>query len=120
MIRRVAFASSDGVFIDLHYGRATAFFIYDLEGGPRLLEKRRCYRIPGQGGVEQCTAHRPEELEKAAELLKDCDALFVVKIGETPARFFMERGFRVFQLEAEIKQALEEIVKENLTEGTEE
>jgi predicted Fe-Mo cluster-binding NifX family protein len=126
MIRRVAFASSDGSFIDFHYGRATIFFIYEIGAGrgdkvlrqaSRYVEKRHCYRIPGQGEIMRSVAHRREELEKVAELLKDCDAIFVAKIGETPAKFFIERGFRVFQIEARIDRVLEAIVRENELEG---
>ncbi|MDR3232001.1 MAG: hypothetical protein LBT65_11225 [Synergistaceae bacterium] len=123
LFRRVAFASSDGSFIDYHFGRATTFFIYDVgftapDGQPvpsALIEKRRCYRIPGQGGVEQSVAHHREELERIAELLKDCDAIFVVRIGPAPADFLIDRGFRVFQMEARIDRVLEEIMKENST-----
>jgi predicted Fe-Mo cluster-binding NifX family protein len=123
MIKRVAFASSDGNFIDYHFGRANIFFVYDIGSPPidgpmfpALVEKRRCYRIPGQGGVEQGIAHHREELERVGELLKDCDAIFVAKIGMTPAKFFIEKGIRVFQLEARIDEVIEEIVKENETE----
>jgi predicted Fe-Mo cluster-binding NifX family protein len=115
MIKRAAFASRDGDFIDYHYGRATSFFIYELGSSraPILLGKRRNYRIPVQGAIEQGAAHRRENLEKVAELLSDCDALFVAKIGETPAKFFIERGMRVFQIEERIDRVLEEIGKEN-------
>jgi predicted Fe-Mo cluster-binding NifX family protein len=120
MIKRAAFASCDGDFIDYHYGRATSFFVYDFGSSraPILLGKRRHYRIPVQGVIEQGAAHSRENLEKVAELLSDCDALFVAKIGETPAKFFIERGVRVFQLEERIDRVLEAIEKENNeTEG---
>ncbi|MDR1979141.1 MAG: hypothetical protein LBQ42_10465 [Synergistaceae bacterium] len=121
MIKRAAFASSDGNFIDYHYGRATSFFVYDLGGSraPIFLEKRRHYRIPAQGPVEQGTAHHRESLEKVAALLSDCDALFVAKIGATPAKFFIERGMRIFQIEERIDRVLDEIVKENERESRE-
>ncbi|MDR3255609.1 MAG: hypothetical protein LBT31_08565 [Synergistaceae bacterium] len=116
MIKRVAFASSDGDFVNYHFGRANTFFIYDI--GDRsvpsaLVEKRRCYRIPGQGRIEQGIAHQPEELERVAELLEDCEAIFVVRIGATPAEFFIERGLRVFQLQARIDDVIEEVMKLN-------
>jgi nitrogen fixation protein NifX len=115
MIKRAAFASSDGNFIDYHYGRAASFFVYEFGGSraPALLGKRRHYRIPVQGAVEQGAAHGREDLEKVAELLRDCDALFTAKIGETPAKFFIGRGVRVFQIEERIDRVLEAIEKEN-------
>jgi nitrogen fixation protein NifX len=118
MIKRAAFASSDGNFIDYHYGRATSFFVYEFGSSraPVLLGKRRHYRIPVQGAIERDAAHHRENLEKVAELLNDCDALFVAKIGETPAKFFIGRGMRVFQIEERIDRVLEEIEKENKKE----
>jgi nitrogen fixation protein NifX len=115
MIKRAAFASSDGNFIDYHYGRATSFFVYDLGGSraPIFVEKRRHYRIPVQGVIEQEAAHHRESLEKVAALLSDCDALFAAKIGATPANFFIERGMRVFQIEERVDRVLEAIVQEN-------
>ncbi|MDR2178750.1 MAG: hypothetical protein LBP21_00450 [Synergistaceae bacterium] len=118
-IKRAAFASSDGDFIDYHYGRATSFFVYEFGSSraPALLGKRRHYRIPVQGVIEQRAAHHREDLEEVAELLSDCDALFAAKIGETPAKFFIQRGIRVFQLEERIDRVLEEIEKENEKEN---
>jgi predicted Fe-Mo cluster-binding NifX family protein len=115
MIKRAAFASSDGTFIDYHYGRATSFFVYDFGGSraPVLLGKRRHYRIPVQGAIEQGAAHRREDLERVAGLLSDCDALFAARIGEAPAKFFIGRGMRIFQIEERIDRVLEEIEKEN-------
>ena len=114
-IKRAAFASSDGDFIDYHYGRATSFFVYEFGSSraPVLLGKRRHYRIPVQGAIEQGSAHHREDLEKVAELLSDCDALFAARIGEGPAKFFIGRGVRVFQLEEKIGRVLEAIEKEN-------
>jgi predicted Fe-Mo cluster-binding NifX family protein len=116
LIKRAAFASSDGDFVNYHFGRANTFFVYDI-GGPSnpsaLAGKRRCYRIPGQGRIEQGIAHQPEELERTAKLLADCDAIFVVRIGDGPAKFFIERGFRVFQLSERIDDIIEEIVRAN-------
>jgi nitrogen fixation protein NifX len=126
MIKRAAFASSDGNFIDYHYGRATSFFVYEFvyefgsSRAPVLLGKRRHYRIPVQGAIERDAAHHRENLEKVAELLNDCDALFVAKIGETPAKFFIGRGMRVFQIEERIDRVLEEIEKENKKENKKE
>jgi hypothetical protein len=95
---------------------ANTFFVYDVggpENPPTLAEKRRNFRLRGQGGVTAPMAHRHEELERVAELLQDCDAIFVVRIGSAPADFLMERGFRVFQIEADIDRVIEAIRREN-------
>lgn len=53
---KVAIASSDGLNIDLHFGQANAFFIYELKGSKfKLTEKRE---LPA--GVNEPTS--PEKL----------------------------------------------------------
>jgi predicted Fe-Mo cluster-binding NifX family protein len=121
MIRRAAFASSDGRVVDTHFGLANTFFVYDVGSStpPVLVEKRRNFRLPGQFGPEvpkAPMAHHRDELERVAELLRDCDAVFVVRIGAGPADFLLERGFRVFQIEAEIGEIAEAIRRENESE----
>ena len=115
MIKRAAFASGDGRVVDAHFGLANTFFVYDVgdSSPPVLVEKRRNFRIPGQLGPGGPRAHHKDELERVAELLKDCDAIFVVRIGTAPAEFLIERGFRVFQIEAEIGDIAEAIRREN-------
>jgi predicted Fe-Mo cluster-binding NifX family protein len=118
MIKRAAFASSDGRVVDAHFGLANTFFVYDVgdSSPPALVGKRRNFRLPGQlgpGGPRTPTAHHKDELERVAELLGDCDAIFVVRIGTAPAEFLIERGFRVFQIEAEIGDIVEAIRREN-------
>ncbi|GHV38447.1 hypothetical protein FACS1894187_17270 [Synergistales bacterium] len=101
----------------MHYGRASAFFVYDVEDDASipasLIEKRRYYRIPSQGPVMQKIAHSPEELENVYQVLRDCDAIFTARIGGGPAEFFIERGIRVFQIEARVDETLAEIAAEN-------
>jgi predicted Fe-Mo cluster-binding NifX family protein len=118
MIKRAAFASSDGRVVDSHFGLANTFFVYDVgdSSPPALVEKRRNFRLPGQlgpSGPRAPMAHHRDELERVAELLKDCDAIFVVRIGAGPADFLIGRGFRVFQIEAEIGDIVETIRYEN-------
>jgi hypothetical protein len=113
MIRRAAFASSDGNFIDYHFGLANTFFVYDIGGPstpPVLTEKRRNFKLHGQGDIVAGMAHHKAELERVAALLSDCDAIFVVRIGASPADFLIERGFRIFQLEGAINEVIAEIV----------
>ncbi|MDR1509439.1 MAG: hypothetical protein LBS53_07345 [Synergistaceae bacterium] len=123
MIKRAAFASSDGCVVDAHFGLANTFFVYDVGSSPNpaLAGKRRNFRIPGQlspGGPETPAAHHKEEMERVAELLADCDAIFVVKIGAAPADFLIGRGFRVFQIEAGIGDIAEAIWRENESESS--
>jgi predicted Fe-Mo cluster-binding NifX family protein len=105
--------------IDSHFGLTSAFFVYDIgrpPAPPVLIEKRRNFRLLGQGGITHEAAHHHEELERIANLLSDCDAVFVARIGSAPANFLIRRGFRVFQIEAGIEEVIEAIWSENETE----
>ena len=123
MVKRGAFASSDGCVIDSHFGLASAFFVYDIGSPadpPVLVEKRRNFRLRGQGVITHEAAHHHEELERVANLLSDCDAIFVARIGSAPANFLIRRGFRVFQIEAEIEAVIEAVWSENEEEAAKE
>lgn len=74
---KVAVASSDGIVVNQHFGRADSFYIYEVSQGkePVLLEKRKgkpfCH-----GG-----SHEEGELLDATELLADCRKVYVSQIG---------------------------------------
>lgn len=74
----VAVASSNGMDVDLHLGKADRFLIYGPrdDGLPCLLEVRNAPE-PGGGSLRW---------EKLAEVIHDCFALLAVSAGETPRK----------------------------------
>lgn len=75
---RIAVASSDGIVINQHFGRADTFYIYEMTGekGVQFVEKRR--GKPFCHGGE----HDDKELLDSIELLADCGKVFVLQIGK--------------------------------------
>lgn len=79
----VAVASREGVLVNLHLGEAEFFQIWAPEGdGFRLLEERPAPK-PGGGG---------QRWWNIAELLKDCRAVLVSALGETPEAILTDAG----------------------------
>jgi predicted Fe-Mo cluster-binding NifX family protein len=110
MFKKAAFASYDGITVDSHFGMADMFYIYEIDGQKYYLAEKRRY----SRSTERC--HDENNFEKAYAALKDCDAVFAAKIGQSAADFLIKKGLRVFQIESEIKEILEEIIKENKNE----
>ncbi len=106
---KVAFASSDGEFSDLHLGQAEAFYVYRIdEEGMTLLQKRE---------VESLSVHSENEFARLYGLLADCKAVVAAKVGLPVATYFIERGLRVFESEFAIKDILGKLQEEHTLEG---
>ncbi|GAB1260437.1 NifB/NifX family molybdenum-iron cluster-binding protein [Aurantivibrio plasticivorans] len=76
---KVAVASKDGISINLHFGHAKEFWVYELgEAAPVLIERREVdYYCHGQHGSQTA-------MQKILETIKDCSAVFSAKIGDGP------------------------------------
>lgn len=104
MAFRVAAASSDGKTVDLHFGEADSFYIYDLDKtGFSFLEKR---------GLERVFGHSAQEFDKVSLLLGDCSAVLIAKIGPGAARYLLEKGLRVFEAPYSISAVLDKLKKD--------
>ena len=86
---RIAVASSDGIVINTHFGRANTFYIYESLGGViRFMEKRF--------GKPFCHfgEHEEEDLLNAVDLLKDCAKVYVLQIGQGAEEALLARGIQ--------------------------
>ncbi len=96
----VAVASREGVLVNLHLGEADFFQIWEPEGdGFRLLEERPA-PPPGGGG---------QRWWAMAEILKDCRAVLVSALGETPAAILTEAGVAPIEMSGFIEVGLSRI-----------
>lgn len=108
-MKKVAFASSDGEFVDRHFGQADTFFVYAFdEDGQELLEKRE---VPAMAG------HTETEFKRIYGLFADCDAVVASKIGYPAAAYLIGRGVRVFESEFAVADILKKLREENLLSG---
>lgn len=107
---RAAIATSDGISVNEHFGRASFFRIYELdENGYKYIETR--------DAVEACQhprTHSKTDFDIIIGLLSDCDALFVQRIGEGAAAYLIEKNVRVFEVSAEIDPLLKKVIADKL------
>jgi nitrogen fixation protein NifB len=90
----IAAASSDGIAIDQHLGKATLLWIYRFENEKvRFVEMRR---IPASDG----SANRWDTI---AELIPDCSALLVGGLGRIPYEHLQNKGIMVESVDGFIR-----------------
>src|SRR6266542_1611062 len=98
---KVAVASSDGIYVNEHFGRARRFMIYLLSaGGWEHLENRE--NRPSCAGHE----HNDDLLEKAADLIADCGGIVIAQIGPTAFDLLISRRVLPFVLDGTVDEAL--------------
>ena len=104
MATRVALASRDGIVVHQHFGRATHFQIYDLtDDGFVFVETRE--NTPSCGSSEtEIDAH-----SKVVELLKDCSAVVVARIGPGAIEVLNAHGLKHYVLPESIDSALHKL-----------
>jgi len=78
---KVAVVSSDGKVINQHFGKASRFYIFEVDGDKiQFLEVRET--IPVCGSAED--GHADEILNRAISLISDCEVLLCSRIGSRP------------------------------------
>lgn len=89
-IHRVAVASTDGKVINEHFGRASRFLVFEINGTEtfKFIETRETYPVCRPEG------HHQQGLELATQLLQDCRAVLVSQIGPGAAATLQQRGIR--------------------------
>ncbi|MBQ1661413.1 MAG: hypothetical protein II054_02815 [Treponema sp.] len=123
---KVAIASSDGINIDLHFGQAKQFAIYELESGHfAFLENRDAPNSEqasddtspsgcgggfggGCGGGNGCGSSGGPASPRV-ELLLDCRSIVAAQVGQNVRRQFERNAVSVFDIELPIQEALEKL-----------
>ncbi len=107
---RVAAASSDGKYVNQHFGRATQFLVFDLEenGDHRFVELR--------SNQPSCSWEASEEPEapkhgQTIETLADCQAVLVSRIGTAAEATLNDHGIRGYVIPDFIDEALRQVAK---------
>ena len=116
---KVAIASSDGLNIDLHFGQAKSFLIYELKDKKfELTEKREVPASANESAVPDatesdfgggCGGGASGPLAPAVELLLDCRSVVAAQIGQGMGRQFQRNAISVFDIELPIEEALNKL-----------
>ena len=115
---KMAVASSDGVAVDLPFGRAECYLIYvvDEDGRYCLAETREAATetVPERGDCAQsvsgmigCSGHGHDA---RAEMLGDCRVVLCAKIGPQARRVLERRAISVFDVNMSIDEAFAKII----------
>lgn len=103
MIYKIAFASSDGVRVDSHFGAADRFYIVRLDTEEEDYEITGSIeaRPPCHGGW-----HEVSKFETVLEQLSDVSAIVAQRVGPGARKFIEEKGKAVYQIPLDIEQAI--------------
>ncbi|GHU80891.1 hypothetical protein FACS1894191_7100 [Clostridia bacterium] len=108
---RIAVGTSDGKYVDEHFGQAGRFVIMDItrETGDVSIVEERLAPIPeGDGG---CGGHNNALIAGKIGLLLDCQIVLVAKIGGKSEKFLLHNDIIPLQFEGDVESALERIKK---------
>ena len=117
---KVAFATTDGINVDEHFGRAGSFAIYDLSrAGYNFLELRKFADGVDQAvfGTREQGALHDEAVQDKVDRLADCKIVFMTEIGGPSAARLVKKGIMpmkvkaVTPIEDSIRRLHESIVK---------
>lgn len=108
---RVAVASTDGKYVNEHFGRAKQFLIFDLDSSRyQFLELRR--------NEPSCRSGQEDEKHLATiELLADCQALLVARIGPGAEAVLNQNGIKAYVIPDFIDEALKQLSSLNRKES---
>ncbi|MCH5265582.1 MAG: dinitrogenase iron-molybdenum cofactor biosynthesis protein [Lachnospiraceae bacterium] len=103
---RIAAASSDGIVVNQHFGRAETFYIYEASSReePRYLEKREVEPLC-QGGN-----HQEAKLTESVEHLKDCQYVLVSRIGPGAVAALEQKGITPMELPGMIEESIHRLI----------
>lgn len=100
----IAVASSSGREVDLHFGKASAFTLFDVDSQSTRLVKeievaQYCTSDPSHTFHEQ-------RFSAIAKALDNCRAVLCVQIGDRPRIALAEAGIQAFTAQGAVEEAL--------------
>ncbi len=115
MSYKIALASKNGKAVDLHFGLANHFLIFQIDDDKKqaaFLEDR-----PTEAAcLATCCSKGNEEKAFCTIIgqLNDVQAIFVSKIGEGAARFIESRGKAVYEAPFPIEPLINKIINDEI------
>jgi len=92
---KVAFATTDGISVNEHFGRAGMFVIYELTSdGPSLIEVRR-FSEGRDAAIEETKGMgriHDERVENKVDRISDCRIIYLTEIGGPSAARLARKG----------------------------
>jgi len=102
----VAVASSDGIVVNNHFGRAEKFLIYEIsDDDMKYIEERKVTPVCNGGN------HEDGKLEENMRRISDCKYLLVSRIGQGAELVARNLGIEPYEIPGEIKESIEQLIK---------
>jgi len=99
---KIALASSDGINVNLHFGKAFKFSIYELEGNkPNFLETREVEKNPDE----------KHQWDKSLRIIRDCEVVICVQVGIKARLGLKKAGIELLEDEGPVDEVLERYLK---------
>jgi nitrogen fixation protein NifX len=115
---KIAFATTDGINVDEHFGRAGMFAIYELTAdGYKLVELRR-FADGRDAAIEESKGIgelHDDRVQSKVDELADCKIVFLTEIGGPSAARLVKKGLmpikvkEVISIEGSLQKLLETI-----------
>lgn len=111
---KVAFATTDGVHVDEHFGRSGMFSVYELTREGYFFVELRRYSDGRDAAVEQTRGLgqvHDEAVENKVESLSDCKIIYVSEVGGPSAARLVQRGIMPIKVKdaAGIEESMERL-----------
>jgi nitrogen fixation protein NifX len=101
-MQKVAVASSDGITIDVHFGQARRFLLYEVEDDGTFIQFGE-REIPDVPSIDEGEHH---DTGATARALIDVDAVLARRIGPGGVAALKGRGVKGFAIGGSIEKAL--------------
>jgi nitrogenase molybdenum-iron protein alpha/beta subunit/MoaA/NifB/PqqE/SkfB family radical SAM enzyme len=116
-LRRFAVASKNGAIVDLHFGHADKFYIYESDDAEtRFVETRSVSKYCDGSGCD-----KEDKWASVIRAVSDCDAVLALRIGPTPERRLQENGIYAIttyeRVETAVSRAAQEIKEKRTVYG---
>lgn len=100
---KFAVATKGGMTVDLHFGHATEFYIYEYRNDIAMfLEKRSVNKYCN--GKEECDEE--DKITRLGKAIKDCDGVISLRIGTEPTRKLNELNIESFMSCDRVEEAV--------------
>jgi len=112
-VYKVAIASTDGETVNMHYGKATKFYIYSIddEVGYDLVEERQVEPVCQEG------SHVISKMEESVLRFTDCRYIVVSRLGTAASAALSAAGITAMELPGTIDDAILRVWKYNQIQG---
>jgi nitrogen fixation protein NifX len=113
---KVAFATTNGIMVDEHFGRAGMFAIYDITREDRRFIELRKFADGMDRAVTDTKDHGPlhdSAVERKVERLADCRLIYLTEIGGPSAARLVNKGIMPMKMKepVPIEQALAQLLE---------